>query len=304
MNFKGLLFKVSIVNVDFMRKINLGCGYRLHSDWINVDFIKTGSDVIVCNLLDGIPFEDQSADVIYHSHVLEHFSRGGGEKFILECFRVLKPGGIIRIAVPDLEEIAKGYVNALEMARNGEKGWDKNYDWMVMEMFDQTVRTFSGGEMAQYLEQEIIDNEEFVFSRWGEEARNLRDSLLSNKKLRESTAAPKMPPKRVTWKRFFTIQYYLRKLKDNFFREESEILRTEKRFVDIGKFRSGGELHQWMYDSYSLSRLLERAGFESPEEVGPMESRIPNWISYELDANKQGKPHKPDSLFMEASKPQ
>jgi len=286
-----------------MRKINLGCGYRLHSDWINVDFIKTGSDVIVCNLLDGIPFEDQSADVIYHSHVLEHFNRDGGEKFILECFRVLKPGGIIRIAVPDLEEIAKGYVSALDMARKGENGWDKNYDWMVMEMFDQTVRTFSGGEMAKYLEQDIINNEDFILSRFGEEARKLREALLSNKKLRQANVAP-LAPKSVTWKRFFNIQYYRQKLKENLFREENEIRSNEKRFVEVGKFRCGGEVHQWMYDSYSLGRLLQSTGFDSPRKVGPVESRIPNWVSYELDANKEGKPHKPDSLFMEAIKPE
>jgi predicted SAM-dependent methyltransferase len=57
---------------------------------------------------------NSSADFIYSSHFLEHLDRKSGRKLLEECLRVLKPGGIIRIGVPDLE-------HAWEMYRRGDK---------------------------------------------------------------------------------------------------------------------------------------------------------------------------------------
>ncbi len=54
----------------------------------------------------GIPFPDRSFDVVYHSHVLEHLSKSEASKFLKECSRVLRPQGVLRVVVPDLEEIA------------------------------------------------------------------------------------------------------------------------------------------------------------------------------------------------------
>jgi hypothetical protein len=69
-----------------------------------------------------------------------------------------------------------------------------------------------------------------------------------------------------------------------------------------GLFRDGGEVHQWMYDRYSLKRLLEQAGFVTVKVCMADESRIPNYQKYQLDTNN-GIVRKPDSLFIEATKP-
>lgn len=82
-------------------KLNLGCVSRFHLDWINVYFTSTVRDVIVANLCKGIPFPDQTFDIVYHSHLLEHFSKSDAAGFVNECHRVLRPGGIIRVVVPD-----------------------------------------------------------------------------------------------------------------------------------------------------------------------------------------------------------
>ncbi len=70
----------------------------------------------------------------------------------------------------------------------------------------------------------------------------------------------------------------------------------------IGSFRLGGEIHMWMYDQFSLSRLLREAGFKDIAVKNPYKSSIPQWDKYELDV-KDGMVFDPTSLFMEARKP-
>src|ERR1041385_5970668 len=97
-----------------MKMLNLGCGDRYHAGWVNVDFVSNDKNVLAHNLLKGIPFGNNSFDAVYHAHVLEHFTPEDGKKLLEECFRVLKPGGILRIGVPDLETIVREYMRNLE----------------------------------------------------------------------------------------------------------------------------------------------------------------------------------------------
>jgi len=56
-----------------------------------------------------LPFDDNSFDLLYSSHVLEHFHRKETLNVLKEWVRVLKPDGIIRLSVPSLENIIKIY---------------------------------------------------------------------------------------------------------------------------------------------------------------------------------------------------
>jgi predicted SAM-dependent methyltransferase len=143
-----------------MRLLNLGCGNNFHKDWINIDFNKTDECVITHNLFEGMPCPDLFFDVLYHSHVLEDFNKEESKSFICECFRVLKADGIRRIAVPDLETIAKEYLSNLNRAVNHKNNAEFNYEWVILEMYDQTVRKASGGEMAKYFYRKEIPNKE------------------------------------------------------------------------------------------------------------------------------------------------
>lgn len=60
----------------------------------------------------GLPLPDASADVLYSCHMLEHLSRSEAGKFLQEAKRVLVPGGIIRLAVPDLRRQAVRYLES------------------------------------------------------------------------------------------------------------------------------------------------------------------------------------------------
>jgi SAM-dependent methyltransferase len=94
-------------------------------------------DVVCWNLRRGIPFPDASVDVVYHSHVLEHLEREDAPGFLRECRRVLKPGGVLRVVVPDLERLARRYLDVVERLPGGATLDD--HAAAVDEIFDQMV---------------------------------------------------------------------------------------------------------------------------------------------------------------------
>ena len=160
-----------------MECLNLGCGNRYIENWTNIDYSSTSKNVISCDLKRGIPFDENTFDFVYNSHVLEHFSKEEAPEFIFECWRVLKPGGIVRIVVPDLFLLVKKYIESYEKANNGESGWIDNYEWMVLHLLDQCVRDCPGGEMLKYISKKNLRNEDYVFDSWGVEGRKLRDVI-------------------------------------------------------------------------------------------------------------------------------
>ena len=106
-------------------------------------------DVCHWDLRYGIPFPGNTFDIVYHGHLFEHLPKEAGPGFIQECFRVCKPGGIIRVVVPDLEYVARSYLEALtQLDGNEERAWDQ-YDSAVHELFDQMVRERASGMREQ-----------------------------------------------------------------------------------------------------------------------------------------------------------
>lgn len=274
--------------------LNLGCGNHFDSRWTNVDFVSTGEAVMAHNLLQGIPFADGSFEVVYHSHVLEHFLRADGKNFIQECNRVLKPDGIIRIAIPNVEQIVKNYTQLLEKlkANPNDAYLQACYDWIMLEMYDQTVRNYSGGDMLAYLSQEKIINEDFVVERCGYEVLNIIENYRA-KNNSGSTQPSKYRPS--VFSRIKSLPTVLKR------KLITKLIGNDMNALAVGKFRLGGEIHCWMYDSFSLARLLQQTGFTAIKECKVNESSIPNWNEYKLET-VNGHVRKPDSLFMEARK--
>jgi predicted SAM-dependent methyltransferase len=97
-------------------KLHLGCGKKHIPGFVHVD-IEDHPHIdfrVPVDLLDFAP--DNSVELIYASHVLEHFGRHELDKVLREWFRVLKTGGILRIAVPDFEAVAHRYRETGELA--------------------------------------------------------------------------------------------------------------------------------------------------------------------------------------------
>ncbi|HKU45132.1 MAG TPA: methyltransferase domain-containing protein [Polyangiales bacterium] len=93
-----------------VRKLHLGCGGRLLPDWLNSDFVVSLRKLfnqrlplvqIDCTRRLDIP--NDSFDYIYSEHMHEHLDYAAGSGLLREVWRVLKPGGKVRIAVPDLD---------------------------------------------------------------------------------------------------------------------------------------------------------------------------------------------------------
>lgn len=115
-------------------KLNLGCGAQTPENWINVDYafgakmakmpffrsinkkinifdLNWDDSIYIHNLTKKFPWENNSIDIVYSSHTLEHLSREQGVLFLKECHRILKTNGIIRILVPDLRHIINKYLD-------------------------------------------------------------------------------------------------------------------------------------------------------------------------------------------------
>jgi len=147
-------------------KVNLGSGLTVADGWINFDSSLNAifaswprpllrvvyrlarqsrwhsSDEYVSilkrhrfvnhNLAYGIPLPSESADYVYSSHFLEHLPKDVGEGLIREAHRILKPGGTLRVCVPDLELAISEYVHG-----NKERALDFFYEWSLPGYFSK-----------------------------------------------------------------------------------------------------------------------------------------------------------------------
>lgn len=92
-------------------KLNLGCGSWRLTGWNNVDSDPGNRPETVCDLRKPLPWESGSVDYIHMEHFFEHITRDEQNRLLLECNRVLKPGGVVRISGPDLQKIAALYLS-------------------------------------------------------------------------------------------------------------------------------------------------------------------------------------------------
>lgn len=82
-------------------KLNLGCGLDVRDGWINLD-LNAHAGVVVHDFRQGIPYHDGVFDVICAHHVLDMLTLDELEPVLVECRRVLRPTGVLRISTPDL----------------------------------------------------------------------------------------------------------------------------------------------------------------------------------------------------------
>lgn len=89
--------------------IHLGCGKKIIPGWVNVDILPHCDSVVSDDVSTLETFEDNSADEIYACHVLEHFGRHKTHDVLSIWNKKLKPGGILRVSVPNFRAICDWY---------------------------------------------------------------------------------------------------------------------------------------------------------------------------------------------------
>lgn len=281
------------------KMLNLGCGNRYHSSWINIDLVSQNPLVRQHDLITGIPYDDDSCSAIYHSHLLEHLSIDQGAALMRECFRVLQPGGILRVVVPDLQCIAELYLKYHTLALKGDQQAQANYRWMKLELLDQMVRVRSGGAMGEFINDPKIANLDFVRSRVGKEV-NLCMEAKTSGDLGPDTISKsflrRILPRRV--KKFW------QNLRPNLAAMAVRLLLGNQYEVALEEsvFRNGGEIHKWMYDRFSLTELCRQVGFHNAVVCDAYTSGIQDFRQYQLDGD-ESEVFKPDSLYIECQKP-
>lgn len=164
---------------DGRAMLNIACGVRTHRAWNNMDFSpytrlatrpwaaellhrvgvlsdtrhervkQVDPDVVHWDLRNGIPFPDETFDVVYHSHFLEHLERHVAPIVLSECRRVLKPGALLRVVVPDLQALVRRYADAVDALAHSDSNGMVMHEAAMYELFDQMVRTEGDGTAVQ-----------------------------------------------------------------------------------------------------------------------------------------------------------
>ncbi|MHB8219927.1 MAG: class I SAM-dependent methyltransferase [Acidimicrobiales bacterium] len=91
-------------------KVHLGCGTVHLEGWVNIDNVRSVRPDVRVDLRGGFPAPANSLAFIYSEHVFEHLSLSDGRRLFRDCRRALTPGGVLRVAMPDLRYLIDRYL--------------------------------------------------------------------------------------------------------------------------------------------------------------------------------------------------
>ena len=110
-----------------IKKLHLGCGKNDLNGWLNTDLREDKQRrIIFLDVTKKFPFVSSIIDYVFSEHLIEHLKYRDGEKMVRECFRVLRPGGKMRVSTPDLK-----FLIDLYLARKKSDLQKKYITWAV-----------------------------------------------------------------------------------------------------------------------------------------------------------------------------
>ncbi len=159
------------------RRLNIGCGPVQPLGWVNIDssnraklatwlpwldallvklrFIpptEFGPQTTVRNVRRGFGYAAESVGAIYCGEILEHFEPEDATRFLEEAFRVLEPGGVLRVRVPDNYLFWKSYVLEFEkVLQRARSDWNERHSrWVSMFFHDICTRRLWFSSLGHY----------------------------------------------------------------------------------------------------------------------------------------------------------
>ena len=139
-------------------KLHIGCGKRIINGWVNIDIDPANKPDVIDNVGRLNTVDDGSADIIYASHVLEHFKRIYTLKALQVWYSKIKSGGILRVAVPDFEKVAQAYTSRgiplqtlLGFLVGGQRNnWDNHYMVFDYNLLESMLRKVGFIDVKRY----------------------------------------------------------------------------------------------------------------------------------------------------------
>lgn len=132
-----------------VRKLQIGAGFTKLDGWLSTDLEPRDKTSAFLDATKPFPFEDRTFDYVYSEHMIEHIPWKDGLFMLRECLRVLKPGGGLRVATPDLEVLMALY-------KDTSRPHADEYIHWITDRFLEAVPV--------YKPQFVINN---AFTNWG-----------------------------------------------------------------------------------------------------------------------------------------
>lgn len=124
---------------DGPKKLHLGCGQNAIEGWLNTDYYPRRAGIMHLDATKAFPLPAESFDYIFSEHMIEHINYHDGMSMLKESWRVLKPGGKIRISTPDLKFLIELYSEPKTQLQNDYIAWATENFTKTAEKLDTIV---------------------------------------------------------------------------------------------------------------------------------------------------------------------
>lgn len=106
-------------------KIHLGCGHNILDGWLNTDLFPSYENVYHVDALKTLNFNENQFDFCFNEHMIEHIEINEADILINEIYKILKPGGVLRLSTPNFDFLVKIYQNTIGGIGNEYIKWSK-----------------------------------------------------------------------------------------------------------------------------------------------------------------------------------
>lgn len=142
-----------------VRRLQLGTGSNPYAHWLNTDVVdfRRRNEIVYLDAREPFPLPDNAFDTVFSEHMIEHLTYGDGLQCLQECYRVLRPGGRLRIATPSLRRIASLYSQDLSDLQQRYLAWATD---VFIDYADVPLPGFVLNNMLRNFGHEFVYDEE------------------------------------------------------------------------------------------------------------------------------------------------